>query len=323
MPGASATSLSTLIRPAVENEPTIIKYTNREFFETLRQAGMDDKVAVGDTAFRWKINRSTGNSSGEVFAEGQGAPQVGAQTWTEAALTWVYHRIFVQRSGHARDAMKSHYLGEDWAGDAQMSGEYRGALDDLADLMANTFLGSTNNGIQIAVDSAGTYAGLARASITDWASYEEAGGAGALTVAMLDNTWEAVRDNDRGGKVEALLMPWNQITNFANLAGIGAPTSLVRITTQGEAPKLGLGFNESGLSFHNARVYGIADLTDTEILMLSGLSSGVWKFVTIRPIERKDLAITDDTADNAQVSTGGTLVCLDSRRQGKITNVAA
>ena len=322
MAGATSTTLSTLVRPAVANDPTIVKFTNRQFFATLRAIGMSDAVAAGDTNFRWKINRSTGNSSAEVFVEGQGEPAAGAQTWTEAALAWVYHRVLVQRTGHARDAMKSHYLGEEWGGDAAMSGEYRGALDDLADLMANTFLGSTNNGIQIAVDSAGTYAGLARATFTDWQSYEEAGAAGALTVAMMDNTWEAVKDNDRGGTVEAIFMPWNQVTNYANLAGVGATTSLVRIMTNGEAPKIDTGFNESGLSHHNARIYGIHDLTDTEILHLSDIAAS-WLFATIRPIERKDLAITDDSVDKVQVSTGGTLVCRNPRIQGKVTNLAA
>jgi hypothetical protein len=322
VPGATTTTVSTLIKPAVETEPTVLMYTNREFFGALRAMGMRDVVAGGDTAFRWKLLRSTGNSSAEVFTEGQAAPSSGNQTWAEAALSWVYHRAIVSRSGHARDAMKSAYLTPEWTSDAAMSGEYKGALLNLEDLMANTFLGSTNNGILIAVDSAGTYGGLARATYTDMQSYETAAGGDALTDVDMADTWEGMRDNDRGGKLEAILAPWNQVSNYYRLHGFGATTPLPRIMASGEAAKIDYGFNETGLSFHNARIFGVGDMTDTELVFMSNIAED-WLFATIRPIERKDLAITDDTAEKTQVSTGGTLVCRNPRTQAKVSNALA
>jgi hypothetical protein len=322
MAGATTTTLSTLVKPIVADEATVLKYTSKEFFAALKAAGMPDMRAVGDTAFRWKLLRSTGNSSVETFVEGQGIPTAGSQTWTEAAVSWVYHRVLVQLTGHARDAMGSHYLGEQWAGAGNLSGETAGAYADLEDLMNNTFLGSGTNGILNAVDSTGTYAGLAKATFTDFASFEEAGGGAALTVAMLDNTWEAVRDNDRGGAPEVLLMPHNQVTNYANLAGVGATTSLVRFVANGTAPKLDAGWDTTGLTYHNLPIHGIGDMTDTEILMLSGIAQN-FLFATIRPIEVKPLAVTDDSESKTQISTGGTLVCRNPRTQGKITNLAA
>lgn len=324
---ATTTTLATLVRPVVDADATIIKYTNRDFFRSLRALGMKDVIAVGDSNFRWKVDRGAGNTSTQVFAEGQGAPAAGSQTWVEAALAWVYHRVFVEISGHAVDQLGSQYLGGAEYGEAALFGEVPRAVDDLEDLMANTFLGSANNGIQAAVDDGsgtGTYAGIVRATSTDWQSGLRAVG-GASAVAEFTLGWETSRDNDRGGILDAWLMPWNQVTNYVALVGPEHATAAARLVRY-MAPAAGvgnldIGFNvETGLSFNNGRIYGIGDLTDTVIL---GLSSPEWLFATIRQVRQDDQPREGDTRARMQISTGGTLVCRNPRTQYKMTGVTA
>ena len=320
---ATTTTASTLIKPVVDDTPTVVKFTNRQLLAVLKAAGMRDMQASGDTNFRWKVNRAAGNTSAEVYSEGQGLPTSGNQTWAEAALAWVYHRVVVQITGHLADAIGSHYLSDGALG--ILAGELQYGIDDLTDLMNNTFLGSTNNGLDIAIDSAGTYAGQARATITDWQS-SETDIAGVLTVASLTAMYEAIVDNDRGGQPSALLMPWNQVTNYAALAGVENGTAAARlvryIAQPGKAPSIDVGF-DPGLTFMGLPIFGVHDMTDTTIYLIGDAARGAWEFVNIRPITQKILSLNDDSEARIQVSTGGTLVCRNPRTQAKITTVTA
>lgn len=328
MAGATSTTLGTLVRPVVADDLTIVKFTNSAFLAGMRKIGMQDVRAMGDSAYRWKVQRSTGNSSVEVFTEGQAPLSAGSQSYVEAVQPWSYFRAIVSVTGHAMDFLGSHYLGEAVAGESALRGELPGAIAEIDDLVNTTLLGSGTTGLLNAIESTGTYAGLARATYSDWQSYEEAGAGGALTIAMLENTHEALRDNDRGARTfSAILMPENQRTNYATLVGAGASTSLVRYIADGAAPKLDAGYDDVGLSFHNIPIIGVPDMTDTEIAFITDAKADQpgegWYFVTIRPIVEKELAVTDDTYKSIQISTGCTLAGRNPRKQGKVTNALA
>src|SRR4030067_593291 len=98
---ADHTSLSTLIRPIVEEQPSIVMYTNNSFLPAMKALGMTEGQAGGDSSYRWKVLRSTGNSATEVFTEGQGIAASGNQSWVEAALAYVYFRPRAKLNGHA------------------------------------------------------------------------------------------------------------------------------------------------------------------------------------------------------------------------------
>lgn len=320
---ATTTTLTTLIKPVPYDQMVMIKWTNRELFTILRSIGVKEVQSQGGANFTWRINRATGNSGTEIFTEGQAVPAAGSQTYLDPALNYIYHRSIVEISGHAMDQLRSHYISDAQVGSANLYGEVTGAMDDLEDLYTNTFLGSTNNGLQIAIDSTGTYAGQARATFTDLQSFETAGAAGALTIAMLRDTWEGVRDNDRGGNVQAIIMPWNQTSNYVALAQGTTTANFVRhVNEKGVGPSIDLGANFSGLTFNGVPIYGVADLTDTEILMLSNVESD-WLYAIQRPLSRKQLAINDDAEARLQLSIASTIVCLNPRRQGKVSDVAA
>lgn len=320
---ATTTTLTTLIKPVPYDQMVMIKWSNKELFPILVAIGMREVQSQGGANFEWRINRATGNSGTEIFTEGQAVPAAGSQTYSNPALAYIYHRSIVEISGHAMDQMRSHYISDAQVGSANLYGEVTGAMDDLEDLYTNTFLGSTNNGLQIAIDSTGTYAGLARGTITDFASFETAGGAAALTIAMMRDTWEGVRDNDRGGNVQAIIMPWNQTSNYTFLAQGTTTGNFVRhLNEPGKGPSIDLGVNFAGLSFNGVPIYGLSDLTDTEILMLSNISTD-WLYAIQRPLSRKHLAINDDAEARLQLSLASSIVCLNPRRQGKVSDVAA
>lgn len=318
---ATATTVSAIVKPVVQRDRVLIKWVNRELFQILNALGVQEVTQNGGDSFDWRVNRATGNSSVEVYSEGQAPLAAGNQTYASPELPFVYMRCIAEVTGHARDQLRSAWV--DGFDAANLEGELMGAMEELEDLKNVTFLGSTQNGLQIAIDSTGTYAGLNRATITDFASFETAGGAAALTIAMLRDTWEGVRDNDRGGNVQSLVGPWNQLSNYIALAQGTTTANFVRhINEPGKGPSIDLGANMAQLTFNGVPFYGCADLTDTEILMLSNIQQD-WKFAIQRPLDLLPYGVSDDTVARIQVSLASTPVCLNPRRQGKVTDVAA
>lgn len=315
---ATATTISAIVKPVTLKDRVLIKWVNRELFQIFNALGIPEVTQQGGDSFDWRIVRGTGNSSAEVYSEGQAPLAAGNQTYASPGLPYVYMRVLAQVTGHARDQQRSSWIDETDA----MQSEIMGALEELEDLKNVTFLGSAQNGLQIAIDATGTYAELNRATVTDFVSFETAGAAGALTIGMMRDTWEGIRDNDRGGNVEAIIMPWNQTSNYVALAQGTTTANFVRhVNEPGKGPSIDLGANFSGLSFNGIPIYGCADLTDTEILMLSNIKS-TWRFAQQRPIEFKPYGSSDDS-DTVQVSLATTPVCLNPRTQGKVTNVLA
>jgi len=263
------------------------------------------------SSFRWKVN-SAGNTSAEVFTEGGTQPTPVAQTYVNAAVAAVYFRAMTRISGHVRDAINQ---GAAFTGLDVIEQEFALGFADIQDLVNTTLMGSTNSGLEVAIDSGSTYAGIARGSAAYWESTETALG-GALTRAGLLNLHEAIRDNDKGGRPGLLIGPHNQWTNYAQLAGEpGAANNSVRVMGSGNydiAP--------STASFMGLPFASVGDFTDTVIAMLD-INAGQWALKIRRPFEvRADQSGDDDVY---QLSTASCLICRSPKRHGKLTGVTA
>ena len=269
----------------------------------------------GGTSYRWKVN-SSGNTSTETYTESASQPTPVAQTYVNADLAYVYFRAMVRYTGHARDAAKLDGL---FPGLNPLDEEFRLGRKDLIDLMNTTFLGSSNGGLEVAVDDGTTYAGISRSgTVNHWDSFENAL-SGVLTQAALLNIREAVRDNERGGRVNVFLMPWNQITNLQSLPGApGASNNSLRFDLTQSGGRLQIAPNHDGTMFGEAAVIGIADMLDTLVV---GLDTSSWLVVEHRPFNiREDISGDDDVF---QLSWAGALVCKEPKNQGKQTGVTA
>lgn len=297
---AGATSGAVLIKTTYDPAFADAVYNNNKLF-SLFPAPVR---AGGDTAYRWKV-RGAGNTSVETFVEGQGSPVAGNQRFYNAAVSWQYFRAEIQITGHARDSLQSSYL----PGDI-LETEMTLAMQEIKDLMTTTWMGSTV-GLEVAVDSTSTYAGITRGSATYFESLETAHSALLSDSGLLD-FHEALRDNDRGAEVGLILSPENQATNYYRL--IGGPAT--KQTTPGDSAR-----NLSNQSFNGIPWVGIGDMTDTIILFLD-MRPGMWTHQVIRPFEVNFQGRAGDS-DVYEVSTGNALVCRNPKLQGKLTGVTA
>jgi len=268
----------------------------------------------GGSATEWRVN-TAGNTSTEVFSEGGAQPTPVAQTYVMATLSYIYFRAMARITGHLRDAIRGQAIPDQFN---VIANEFSLAGLDIRDLMETTFQGSSNNGIQLAIDSAGTYANINRSTVSAWGSYENAL-SGALTWAEIMNAREALRDNERGSKVDLIILPWNQLTNLQTLATApGSANSAFRMSLDGPPTSINMAPRDQGTMFGDARVVAVGDLLDTILLYLN---SSDWDIVVHRQFEVRPDTSGDD--DVWQLSTAATLRCKQTRRQGKSTGVTA
>lgn len=259
--------------------------------------------AVGDTAYRWKVNDS-GNSSVEVFTEGQAQPGAGVQSFQNCAVDWTYFRFMVQVTGHARDALKSRYIDH-------IDEEARLGRSDLIDLITTGFMGSTY-GLELAVDYGSSYAGVTRSGSAGWFESTETATNAALATSHLIDLQETIRDNDKGGKPSLLLGSINQESNLYQLSG---PHVIHNSNPSDKAPGL------NSQMFAGKTCVFLPDFSDTVIMLLDMRPSN-WAPMQIRPFSVKQMAPSGDS-DVYQVSWGGQLVCRMPKFQGKLTGVTA
>jgi len=282
----------------------------------------------GSDSFDWRVNSSAAGA--EVFTEGAAAGVPNVATWEIAKLAYIFFRATTRLTGHTRRANRASALPP---GFNVIRDNMSLLLEDILDLQNTTFLGSSNNGIGVAVDSSTTYAGITRPATTDhWASYENALG-GALTWGELMDMKEAIRDNERGGRVTAFVMPHNQLTNLQTLpVAPGGTNSAYRIALDGMG-QVQLAPSEDGTYFGESKIIAVPDATNTEIY---GLDMRDWFYVEHpaaelgadgMPTGRESLVEVRNwysgNDDVSEVSVAGTIVCVNPRRQGKSTGVTA
>lgn len=266
------------------------------------------RSSKGGTSYNWPVRQATGAAA--AYSEGQAAPAPGNNTLLNASIAYStgYFWRSVEITGHAVDAMR-----DEGAVIEAIDREVMDAARAIQDLINTTAMGSTF--LQLAVDSAGTYAGLARGTYANWGSYE-AGTVGTLARADLDDAVEALIDNDRGAREQDLvcLCPVNQITNYRALAGAGAG---VPHNVPADGGVLNLGF--SGQAHGLVPIFGIPDMTNTEMYFLHR-PSVYW--VMHRPLTFKFIQGNGDS-DKVLLTCSIILVVENPQKCGKLTGITA
>jgi len=277
-------------------------------------------LPAGDASYRWKVN-SAGNTNVAVFTEGSSAATPVAQTYVNAAVAYTYLWGWIRVSGHIRDVMRN---GGAYAGLPLIQNEFLGTTEDIRDLLTTSFMGSTY-GLEVAVDSATTYAGITRGSAAYFESAETAHNA-TLTMAGLANISEGCADNDKGGKTSLILTAVNQLTNYATFSGT---PNTQNSSFRSNAVDLRTGFDIQPsplmLNFQGIPIVGLPDWTDT-----------VWMGLDLRPtrvgpnvgvsiardfeIRGPDMAGDDDVWE---ISTAAAIIVHNPKLCWKLTGVTA
>ncbi len=275
---------------------------------------------LGDiSSERWKVN-SAGNTSVEIFTESGSAPTPVAQTYVNAAVAATYFRGTIRITGHVRDAIR---LGAAPSGLNVFNEEFGLGALDLKKLVKDSFIGSSNSGLEVAIDASTTYAGIARGSATYWESQETAVG-GAQTLAAHLNMIEALGDNDVGANTGLILGPRNQLTNYSQLPGApGAAntTQSVDMAIKGGANGFDLAPRLDAMTVAGIPFVGVGGMTDT-VLCYMDITPGNWHLKIRRGLELRPLPHSGDD-DVWQISSASALICKRPKLQGKNTGVTA
>jgi hypothetical protein len=250
----------------------------------------------------WIVHRGA-NGSVEVFTENQAQPVAGNQSWINAQVAYTYFRAMIQITGHARDAMGAGLVDG-------IDQETIMAIEDIRDLINTSFLGGTY-GLEAAIDSTTTYAGIARGSASYWESTETAHNA-ALSYTAMINLAEAIKDNDKGGRTTHWLMPWNQTTNYFNTAGQQA----VKMIGPEDALR-----GYSYQSVDGKPVVGLGDMTDTVIIAMD-MRPGQIEIVEQLPFQ-VDFQGRSGDSELYQISWAGCMPVYSPKLHGKLTGVTA
>jgi hypothetical protein len=286
------------------------------------------RASQGGTHFRKKV-RVSGNTSAALYSEGDGAPGAVASIYVNGVWPYAYFWASIRITGHTRDAVKNQGVPQ---GLNVIDEEMIVAMEFIRDLMNTTFMSDSTYGLELAVDSAGTYGNINRTTYSNWGATETAL-SGALTRTHLLDQSEFARDNEKGsgfGKNGngVILMPNNQVTNYIRLSGEpNASNSSVRVEL---APSGGAGGGRIDYSprpdlasHQGVPIIGLADWTDTVIIGLD-TRPGKNLFIEHRSFSegiRPQAPAGDD--DVTLLTTAAAIVDLMPRFDWKSTGVTA
>lgn len=255
---ATTTTLANDIGLIVSSELVQGFFRNDEFFSLFRQT-----QAPPDTSYRWSV--LTAGLTGTLKAEGDAFSAAQSTTDSRAVLGYHRHDSVVRVTDDLRAALGPSNANSYWQSLAEQVMQARKAVQQI---IMTRWLGATagTDGIQLAIDSTGTYAGLDHAAITGWAATETPVNA-AQSYAALDDLLETLRDDPIRSKPTLWLFPENQITNYTRLSGAGVRQTLNIVSAGGEGNSFDIG--PSGQqSFSRVPIVGVAELTDTVILAI-------------------------------------------------------
>lgn len=279
-------------------------------------------IGGGDSAYRWKFH-TAGNTSSEIFTEGAAQSTPVAQSYANAAVDYVYFRAMTRVTGHVRDAAQGQGV---FPGLDVVELESVLAMEDLMDLINTTFMGATNSGLEVAVDSSTNYAGITRSS-SAFIQATETALSSTLTLASLMDQMEFSRDNDKGSRIGVggngvILTAHNQLTNYISL--VGAPNSSntsFRFNFDNSSRGMDLMPSAYQLSLGGVPVVGIGDFLDT---IWIGLDTRPGKNLLVerRAFDVRGPYLTGDD-DVFQYSWAGVLVNKNPRFDWKLTGVTA
>jgi len=257
----------------------------------------------GGDSFDWPVHYG-GNSSTVAYSEGDALAAAGNESYATATVAYStgYLRTVYQVTGHARDAVRNGYFNA-------VDKEGMSAL--MAHVAAReALLISTLEG---AIDSAGSYAGLLRATY-NLASYEAAIG-GSLAMANMDLMYETLQASPIGADLSGhvILAPTSTIGEYNDVAaGAGAGNPIIQWTD---------GKTMDGGKFRFNAAYNGCPIVRVEGLTAGGLlfvnPSNLVRVVQ-RPIIVEPMAKTDDS-DLFSITSSEIIVCLNPRHAGKLT----
>jgi hypothetical protein len=311
MTQTNALIASTLVRENV-NPGVPVDLVSRpiDFFNLLNSQGLV-RPSGGSQPFEWNVQYATTDSS-EIFVENQAIGNIGRRSLAKASLVPWYARATAAITGHVRDQIARGGTLED-----VMAGEIANAVKDLYNKIETTLLGSTaDRGIASIVDAGDTYAGLAPGSYSTWASLETAVG-GALTAAVMHDTYEALINTPYIASPSVILMAPNQITNYVSVMGNSSSYTRMNLPTQGPVD---IGLLRSMPTFNDIAIVPIRQMTSTEIYWLD-LASGV-ELCVHRDLTTEKLAKTNDN-DEVVISYACALKVTNRRKHAKLTGVTA
>lgn len=315
----SLSSLASLLKENVRAGVADVAFRRTDFLNILGDAGRVED-STGSAPFEWQIATS-GNTSVEVFSEGQAPPIAGAQTYKRPSLSPFYVRGVFGWSGHARDnnAKRGYY-------ESLPTIEAALTESDVLKKLEDTILNATQDqGIASIIDSTGTYAGLSQGSVSQWASEENNVG-GVLTLASMQDLYEEMVSPAGGSSVPRgavpthWLMPVNQVGNYVSLGGSPGATNAAYRFRSGDVMDLSLAQKGwTGMSFMGLPIMTVSGITSTEIYLIDVTDMA---FIVHRSVEVKPI-VGNVEMDQFQVSIGGALRVNRRNHHGKLTGVTA
>jgi|688.fasta_scaffold16387_8 hypothetical protein len=265
----------------------------------------------GAQPFEWNVQYSSTDNA-EIFVENQAIGSTNRRNLARAVLSPFYLRAVASVTGHVLDQVARGGTFEDL-----LQAEIANATKDLYSLLESTLLGSTQDrGIASIVDSGDTYAGLAPGSYSTWAAYEQGIG-GALSAAVMHDTYEALTTVPYNATPSVILCAANQITNYVSIMGASSSYSRMNLPLSGPVD---LGLLRSAPTYNGIPLINIRRMTTTEMYWLD-LSSGV-QLVMHRDLKVENLAKVNDNQE-VVASMACALKVANRRKHGKLTGITA
>jgi hypothetical protein len=181
--------------------------------------------------------------------------------------------------------------------------------------------GSTNpkevTGLQLAVDSAGTYGGIARASATYLQSYED----GSTTVLGLSALQTAHGTATSGGRHPTLIV--SQQANYNRYWNLAIGSQVQDIGAGGKDEQL------AAAGFHNICFNGVPWIVDSQVHNSTTIYMLNEDYLFLASTPRADFTLQDfqsphdQDAMTALILWAGELICTNPSRQAKFTAIAA
>lgn len=306
MAGETTTTLATLVGE-IFREGADVLWRNDAM---LRLFG-DPIDQQGDVP-RWGVHYA-GQTATE-YSEGAAAPAAGSQSYADAVLAWRYFAVTVRVTGHAMDRLRP---GNAIAGfQAALPEAISKGQRDLVHGVSTALMDNAAGGLDNAIDSTGTYAGLLRSSYAWWASYEQS--IGTLAESDLETMFAALEDQPRItsgiGPVDMILTTRAVVTTLKGLGHTNAGYTMIR-TDMGNP--INLGYPTSGTSIQGVPVTVVPNLTSGTLL---ALRRNMFHVLRIRDFTTEPLGKTGDYQEFL-MTCGFALQCENPYPQGKLTDI--
>lgn len=306
---------ANIVRENVNGQTSLV-FRQTDFLNFLAAKGRI-KVNPGASPFAWNVNY-TGNSTAEVYAEGQAFTSSGTQLRVRASVSAFYMRIYCGVTGHVRDQVNRGGTYDD----ALKEELDKGIADFLVSFEAQLVGSTQDRGLASIIDSGDTYAGLAPGTYSAWVSQETAVG-GALTLGVMETMYETAITTPRGAMPTDFLCRENQINNYLSTVGASAGTTstIARVLLDGKPTDYGQ--LVQGCAYNEVPFTMIRSMVNTELYLLDlGATPDEFMLVDHRPIQVDAKSKTSDN-DEMVVSRASMLVVKNRRKQSKLTGVTA